>query len=139
MSSEFPELTSFGTVILFAQNLESRAAAVAAAALEQGGGVIGDTLKKAGRLHGKRGKRLELLRRERLNEVVLQPVAGLEREEYIPPSDAAGVAGLALLEDCAARFYRDALKEAADVLGGLERTFERFARESEELAARLRA
>lgn len=128
MSTEFPELTSFGTVILFAQALESRAADLAQGIEEA----------KAARLHTKRGKRLELLRKERLNEVVLQPLSGLDRAEYLPPEDAVGAEGLALLEDSVARFYRDALTHAADVLGGLERTFDRFARESEDLAARLR-
>ena len=128
MSNEFPEVTSFGTVILFAQALEGRAAALAASIDEA----------KAARLHGKRGKRLELLRKERLNEVVLQAIGGLERSEYLPPADLTGGAGLAALEDRITRFYRDALIHAADVLGGLERTFERFARESEDLAAQLR-
>ena len=129
MSTEFPELTSFGTVILFAQALENRAAALAQ----------GIDQAKTARLHAKRGKRLELLRKERLNEVVLQPLSGMARTEYLPPEDAAGAAGMALLEDAISRFYRDALKHAADVLGGLERTFDRFARESEDIAARLRA
>ncbi|MFH1532806.1 MAG: hypothetical protein ABIK09_18950 [Pseudomonadota bacterium] len=129
MNTEFPVLTSFGTVLLFAQALEARAAALATA---------GD-LQKAARLHDKRVKRLELLRKERLNEVVLQPVAGLDRAEYLPPEGAVGAAGLASLEAIITRFYRDALVRAVDVLGGLERTFERFARESEELAASLRS
>ncbi len=136
MSTEFPELTSFGTVILFAQALESAAADLASAAMEAGD--TGDAVKKAARLHTKRGKRLEFLRKERLNEVVLQPLTGLDRAEYLPPEDLSGVSGLATLEDVTVRFYRDALTRAVDVLGGLERTFERFARESEDLAARLR-
>ncbi len=128
MSSEFPELTSFGTVILFAQALEARAGSLA--------GEVGEP--KAARLHTKRAKRLELLRRERLNEVVLQPLTGLDRAEYLPAEGLSGAAGLATLEDTTARFYRDALEHAADVLGGLERTFDRFARESDKLAAALR-
>ena len=136
MSTEFPELTSFGTVILFAQALESKAAGLATAAIEAG--EAGDAVKKAARLHTKRGKRLELLRKERLNEVVLQPLTGLDRGEYLPPEGLAGLSGLATLEDVTVHFYRDALTRAVDVLGGLERTFERFARESEDLAARLR-
>lgn len=128
MSTEFPELTSFGTVILFAQALEARAAYLAGEADEA----------KMARLHTKRAKRLELLRKERLNEVVLQPLSGMDRAEYLPAADLAGAAGLATLEETTARFYRDALDRAADVLGGLERTFERFARESENLAATLR-
>jgi len=123
----FPEITSFGTLLLFAQTLENAAAGYA------------EDFPKAKRVHTKRGKRLELLRRERLNEVVLQPLTGLDRDEYLPPANAsAGAAGLAGLEDGIARYYRDALIHGAHVLGGLERTFARFARESEDLAASLR-
>jgi len=128
MSNEFPDLTSFGTVILFAQAREGRAAQLA--------GEVGEA--KAARLHAKRAKRLELLRNERLNEVVLQPLTGMDRAEYLPAEGLAGAAGLATLEEITARFYRDALEHAAEVLGGLERTFDRFARESENLAATLR-
>jgi hypothetical protein len=128
MSNEFPELTSFGTVLLFAQALEARAGQMAGEVDEP----------KAARLHTKRAKRLELLRKERLNEVVLQPLTGMDRTEYLPAEGLSGAAGLATLEETTARFYRDALARAADVLGGLERTFDRFARESENLAATLR-
>ena len=112
----------------------------ASAALEESpGDRAAEALVKAKRLHAKRGKRLEQLRRERLNEVVLQPLTGLSRDSYLPRTDApTGAAGLAALEETLARFYRDALANAADVLGGLERTFARFARESEAMAASLR-
>jgi len=140
MTNEFPDLTSFGTLLLYAQALEGATGDAAAAALEESPlDSAAETLVKAKRLHTKRGKRLEQLRRERLNEVVLQPLTGLSREAYLPRShEKAVVEELALLEDTTARFYRDALTHAADVLGGLERTFARFARESEAMAASLR-
>ncbi|MBM4371858.1 MAG: hypothetical protein FJ098_09400 [Deltaproteobacteria bacterium] len=117
---QFPEITSFGTLLAFAQALEDTAHAHAEASGE-------DT---AARLHGKRARRLEQLRQERLNEVVLQPLTGMAREEYLPPPEGP----LPALEALIGRFYRDALRAGSGVLGGLERTFERFAAESEERA-----
>ena len=101
--------------------------------------------KSPGR-HTKRGEHLARLRRERLNEVVLQTITGMERAQYIPvldlPEDAdAGqtLTALAALEERAVSFYTDGGRIAADVLAGVEKTFRKLARESGELAAALRA
>ena len=66
----------------------------------------------------------------RLNEVVLQPLAGIERADFVPSPV------LADLEARSARFYEKAAVEAENVLGGLQRTFLKMAEENRELAAR---
>ncbi len=127
MGIEFPQLTSFGTLLAFAQALEETAAACSRDA-----GHVG-----AARTHDKRRTRLEQLRRERLNEVVLQPLNGMNRDDYLPADQGnrTPVARAIHLEETISVFYRDAIRLAAQVLGGLERTFERFAKESDGLAA----
>ena len=140
MNREFPELTSFGTLLNFAMALENRAEAQYREALQTSPSTpAAEILVKGQRAHFKRRSRLDNLRRERLNEVVLQPLAGLDRADYLPPTALGppNVGELAALERILARFYRDANVRASSVLGGLQRTFERFARESDELAGSL--
>ena len=119
MAATFPELNSYGTLVAFAQSLEQVAEAVAEAAGSE----------KAARKHGKRARQLEQIFRERLNEVVLQPLAGMDRAAYLP---AEGIA-LSALEALIARFYDDAATAAAEVLIGVDRTFRKWAEESREL------
>ena len=87
--------------------------------------------------------RMEQLRRERLNEVVLQPLSGMDREAYLPKLDAAEdttrlIETIADLETLIACFFEDAAKVGADVLIGVDKTFLKLARESRSLADTLR-
>jgi len=144
MSQQFPELTSFGTIFLFAQALEENTLALAeAAALRPDCAAWSGPLKKAARKHGKRGRELQRLRRERLNEVVLQPISGLARDEYLPPTELPenavdAVATVAAADEVTARFYEAAAAMAANALGGMDRKFRKLAKESLALAGALR-
>ena len=144
--SDFPELTSFGTLFKFAVSLEEAAAelAQAAAKKEDCAASWRDFLSDCAAKHQKRSKRLEQLRRERLNEVVLQPIAGMDAENYapeaVPEGDAKQALGaLATTEEKAAQFYEDAAKTAANVLTGVEKTLLKLARQNKEIATELRA
>lgn len=147
MAIEFPEITSFGTLLRFAMSLDRTAAErVAAAAAAPACGDHRDALTAMARKHARRVEDLERLARERLNEVVLQPLSGMVRQEYLPPEAASGdepaasiLAGLAALEEASARFFGDAAERAVDVLGGLDRTFKRFAKGDRKRAQALRA
>jgi len=144
MTIEFPQITSFGTLLKFAQaldqtaaDLEDQAAGLPALAEHQA------PLAAMSRKHARRVGDLERLARERLNEVVLQPLSGMARGEYLPPTtlpdDAAGILGtLAGLEDLSARFYGDAADRAVNLLGGLDRTFKRFVKEDRKRAEALK-
>ena len=143
MGIDSPEVTSFGTLLGYALNLEAALADLATRAAEIAAGDSGhDALATTARKHIKRGRQLERLRRERLNEVVLQAITGIDRRAYIPvldlPGDAAGAARtVAAAEDLAAGFYLDAAAIAKNVLTGTERTFVKLAAESRSLAAAL--
>lgn len=138
----FPEMTSFGTVLGYAQALEQAGLVLgerlaASVALSASGPLLLDCSKK----HDKRGKQLDRVRRERLNEVVLQPISGMERADYLPNLDAVDPTDLRILidlEESSARFYTDAAAVAENVLGGLPRTFLKMAEENRELARKLR-
>ncbi|MFH2009988.1 MAG: hypothetical protein ABI333_25555 [bacterium] len=146
MAVDFPEITSFGTLLKFAlaleqttADLEARAAEAPVCAAHQG------ELTSMADKHTRRIADLERLQRERLNEVILQPLGGMARDEYLPPTalpvgaDAAGLTrALADLEDLSARFYGDAAERAVNLLGGLDRTFKRFVKEDRKRAQTLR-
>lgn len=116
MAISFPELNSYGTLVSFGLSLEQVAEEKAAAAGED----------RIARKHQKRARQLELIFRERLNEVVLQPLTGMDRADYLPADDLDRAA----LEALIARFYDDAATIAADVLIGVDRTFRKWAEES---------
>lgn len=140
----FPELSSFGTLLGFALALEQNTAALArAAAARDDCAAWRDALESGARKHDKRHKQLERMKRERLNEVVLQPIKGMARDEYVPALELPAapdqaLATVAAADETTARFYDDAAAVAVNVLGGLDRTFRRLAKESRALASGLR-
>lgn len=143
MSDQFPELTSFGTLFIYAGALEEALVALAIRAAEVAPDTAGKTLKTAIKKHGKRAKQLANMRRERLNEVVLQPLSGMNRADYLlpddlPPEAPAALAALADAEETAARFYDDAAALGGDVLMGVDKTFRKYGKQSREWGAGLR-
>ncbi len=144
MAAEFPEISSFGTLLKFALALEETAAALetqAAATLSEHQAALEAMAQK----HTRRKNDLERLARERLNEVTLQPLSGMSRDEYVPPTtlpdgdETALLDALSTLEEGAARFYGDSAERAVNLLGGLDRTFKRFAKEDRKRAAKLKS
>jgi len=143
MDPNLPELTSFGTLLKFALALEESTAERAATAAD-GATDAGqrERLSSCGKRHARRARELERMRRERLNEVVLQPISGMDRERYLPPDFPAPGGGpeikqLQALEETIARFYDDAATIAGNVLPGLDRKLRKLADESRRLAAEL--
>ena len=132
--ADFPVLNSFGTLIRFALALEeslgslaSQAATLPASAAKAP--LLAEMVKK----HAKQQKKLERMAREQLNEVVLQPIEGMLREDYLPPQELGtdALSTLAGAQGLAVRFYTDTADMAADVLAGLARQFRKLASRSE--------
>jgi hypothetical protein len=145
MAADFPEITSFGTLLKFALALEQTAVALEGeAAGHSTCAAHASTLQSFAEKHTRRLGDLERLQRERLNEVVLQPLGGMTADEYrptqeLPSGDAAAILGvLVALEERSARFYGDAAERAVNLLGGLDRTFKRFVKEDAKRAQALR-
>jgi hypothetical protein len=142
---EFPELTSFGTIFIFAQALEDNVAALAQAALDRGDcASASKALQTSAKKHTKRSRELANMRRERLNEVVLQRIDGMDRAEFLPPTELPGDASAALAtvaeaDEVTARFYEAAADVAAGVLGGMDKKFRKLARKSRDMAAAVSA
>jgi rubrerythrin len=135
---EFPECTSFGTVIRFALELE-RVAAIANEELASEPGLAAQsaTFKAIAENHRKRLRLLEDTRREKLNEMVLEPISDIKRESYpvdcdVPKgADARRAAAFsAKIEETSARFYLDSAKTAKNLLHDAARIMERLAKEN---------
>ena len=139
--AEFPELTSFGTIFIFAQALEDNVAQLAEAALARGDcAAAAKALQTSAKKHAKRSKELANMRRERLNEVVLQRIDGMDRAEFLPPTElpaggAAALATVAEADEVTARFYEAAADVAAGEHGGMDRKFRKLAGKSRDMAA----
>lgn len=120
------ELNTFGAILGFAIEWEKRAAAFYEAGARNR--LLATFLELAQGAH-KRLRRLEQARREGVAEMILEPISGLDGEAYrleLPPeTDELALLNQArLLEETAARFYRDAatrmpIREVARLLEGL--------------------
>lgn len=135
---EFPECTTFGAVIRFGIELEKGTAAIYEEFGKDPGLANGlDTFKMLGAAHKKRGNLLEDTRREKLNEMILEPIQDMRREKYIidtkvPPGlDLKAAAKFAsIAEEHSSAFYMDASKVAKMLLAEAARIMERLGKEN---------
>jgi len=131
------DLGTFGAVLAFALRLEERAAAFYEAGAQSGLAEVFGELARGSR---KRLRRLEQARRELVNEMILEPIAGLSGADYQVDLDAGGgdedrLRQARALEETSARFYRDAAAKMP--IREVVRLFERMARENDRRRGRL--
>lgn len=138
MEYEFPECNSFGTVIRFGLELEKAAANIydelsKDSRLAQGA----ETFRALSAVHKKRGELLEYTRREKLNEMILEPIQDLDSKKYIIDTRVPKGADLksaakytAGIEDTSARFYSDSAKVAKNLLSEGARILDKMSKEN---------
>src|SRR4030065_2194289 len=81
---EFPECTTFGSVIRFALELEKGASGVyEELAREPQAAPAAEMFKALAAAHKKRGELLEFTRQQKLNEMILEPTQDIRREDYL--------------------------------------------------------
>jgi hypothetical protein len=122
-----PELTTFGAVIRFAAALERQATGHYVAWLAQDAGEARDLASSLASSHRRRAARLERLVREQLNEMLLEPIAGLRAERYLAEGesgDTPGAGASVAMEERLARLYSDLVEHAGRALGGAARSAE---------------
>lgn len=140
------ELRTFGAALKFAMDLE----AIAAAFYESAAGIITShdlkSLFEALLIRGqKRIKLLLRVRRENTTEMILEPISGLEGDQYRPKTEiptGAGDAALSKLAEALELKIHDFYKDAAEKISFLSEPasiFERLAEENAENAKRLQA
>jgi hypothetical protein len=147
VEAEFPECTTFGSVIRFALELEKVAVAVyddlaAKPALAP----VAEPFKALSQAHRKRSDVLEHTRREKLNEMILEPIQDLDGKKYVVETkvpdgvDLAGAKALAAkMEDASSRFYLDSSKIAKYLMAEAARILERMGKESQANKAKIEA
>lgn len=144
---EFPECTTFGSVIRFALELEKGGMAIyEELANNPGLASCADVFRALASAHRKRRDLLEYTRREKLNEMIQEPIQDIESKKYIPDlsvpkgADAKAAARFAAAyEEKSARFYSDMSLIAKNLLSEGARIMDKMAKENLANKARLEA
>jgi len=144
---DFPECNTFGSAIRFALELEKGAAGIYEdLAKEPQAASAAETFKALAAAHKKRGELLEFTRQQKLNEMILEPIQDIRREDYIidtrTPKGAdvkAAAKFAAEMEATSAKFYLDAAKIAKNLMAEAARIMDRLGKESLANKAKLEA
>jgi len=144
---DFPECNTFGSVIRFALELEKGASAVYEdLAKEPLAASAAETFKALSAAHKKRGELLEFTRQQKLNEMILEPIQDMRREDYIIDTKTpkgvdvkAGAKFAAKIEETSAKFYSDSAKIAKNLMAEAARIMDKLGKESLANKAKLEA
>ena len=140
---EPPELTNFGSLVRFAIELESATAVFyTAAAVLLGPGRSAQLALELAAQHESRCGLLVRTRQQKLNEMVLEPITGLDGRRYVFDAAASSVGevpGDAMaLETVGARLYEESSVVAKSLLTEAARTFRKLSDENVRNLAALR-
>ncbi len=131
-----PELTNFGSLIRFALELEASSSAFydAAAKLLEADHPVRLARDLAAQHEGRR-RLIERTRQQKLNEMVLEPITGLDGRRYVfdaAVSARGEVFGKALAAEQAGKlFYGESSEVAESLLTEAARTFRKLADEND--------
>jgi hypothetical protein len=153
LKSSFPEITTFGSLIRFALELEKVATSLYEGSSKTYPNVA--ALPLLADLHRKRSQLLEHTRQQKLNEMILEPIYDLNGNNYAvdvngnSASDLNGndyaltpngnspsalkelIKTAEIIEDKSARFYSDSARLAKSLLAESSRIFQKLAKENE--------
>ena len=132
---EAPELRNFGSLIRYALEMESATASFyRATAAFLGSGPAAELAHRLAEQHDARRALLERTRQQKLNEMVLEPISGLDGARYLfdASAGAASEAGprAVALEQVAARLYDESSVVAQSLLTEAARTFRKLGEEN---------
>ena len=144
---DFPECTTFGSVIRFSLELEKGASGVYdELSREPKAASAAETFKALSAAHKKRGELLVFTRQQKLNEMILEPISELKRERYIIDTktpkgvDVKGAAKFAAkIEETSSRFYLDSSKIAKNLMAEAARIMDKLGKENLANKAKLEA
>ena len=122
------QITSFGSLLRFATELERRSAAFYEA--HAGGAEGGGLTEKLARENRTRAATLTRVRQENVTEMILEPIQDLEAEpvEVLTQGGPDWLSAAIALEERVGRFYGEAAQKADRVLAEVRRIFERMAK-----------
>jgi rubrerythrin len=144
---DFPECTTFGSVIRFALELEKGASGVYdELSKEPNAAAAAEVFKVLSAAHKKRGELLEFTRQQKLNEMILEPIQDMKRENYVIDTktpkgvDAKAAARFASkIEETSAKFYADSAKIAKSLMAEAARIMDKLGKENQANKAKLDA
>ncbi len=144
---DFPECNTFGSAIRFALELEKGAAGVYEdLSKEPHAASAAEMFKALAAAHKKRGELLEFTRQQKLNEMILEPIQDIRREDYLIDTrtpkgvDVKGAAKFAAqIEAQSAKFYLDAARIAKNLMAEAARIMDKLGKESLANKAKLEA
>ena len=124
------ELNTFGALLKFALELEDGAARFYGEAAEAARDeALRGALAARAESTKRNRQRLERVRREQVNEMLLESIEGLRESDYRPAADPSALGDLtasaAELESACERFYRDAAERLS--IPEVVRSFQRLA------------
>lgn len=128
------KLGTFGAIMGFAMQMEEQTASFYKTTAHDHPGELFTELARRAR---KRVTRLERARREGVAEMILEPITGLDGDDYtvvLNPDTAPAEQALAL-EKASARFYREAANKMP--IREIVRLFKRMANESDQSCKQL--
>lgn len=143
MSETQVELNTFGAIIRFALELETT---ISGFYKQIEDAQTSELFRTLGNLHKRRIATLEEILREKLNEVILEPISGLNVHKYsiemieLSVMDNSRINELAIsVEKKSENFYLDSAKLAKSFSAEVTRIFERFGRENKVNVGKLEA
>lgn len=144
---DFPECTTFGSVIRFALELEKGASGVYEELLkEPKAAAAAETFRALAAAHKKRGELLEFTRQQKLNEMILEPIEDIKRENYLIETktpkgvDVKAAAKFASkIEETSSKFYIDSAKIAKMLMAEAARIMDKLGKENQANKAKLDA
>lgn len=140
---EPPELTNFGSLLRYALVLEAASASLYRdAGSRLGPGPAADLAQDLAAQHESRARLLERTRQQKLNEMVLEPISGLDGARYVFDARLRNAADLRekamAIEEAASRLYAESAEVAQSLLTEAARTFRKLADENRHNIERLR-
>ena len=136
LRSSFPEITTFGSLIRFALELEKVATSLYEGSSKTYPNVA--ALPLLADVHRKRSQLLEHTRQQKLNEMILEPIYNLNGNDYVLNPNGNSPSALKeliktaeIIEDKSARFYSDSARLAKSLLAESSRIFQKLAKENE--------
>ena len=136
LRSPFPEITTFGSLIRFALELEKVATSLYEGSSKTYPNVA--ALPLLADVHRKRSQLLEHTRQQKLNEMILEPIYDLNGNNYAVDVNGNFASALKeliktaeIIEDKSARFYSDSARLAKSLLAESSRIFQKLAKENE--------
>ena len=136
LKSSFPEITTFGSLIRFALELEKVATSLYEGSSKTYPNVA--ALPLLADAHRKRSQLLEHTRQQKLNEMILEPIYDLNGNDYAVDVNGNSASALKeliktaeIIEDKSARFYSDSAMLAKSLLAESSSIFQKLAKENE--------